>query len=156
MGLNLPPDTLEVPEIETDLDPFAGLSPLHRALHLHMGIGVGGEGVVWFDIEPDLHWGNESVHGGVMPPIADIAGAICVAHSFPDAMTAVDSTIELKVNYLKRAREGRVTAVARMVHRGRRVAVSDVNITNAGNLCAKAIVTYMLSPDAHGRPDPET
>ena len=150
------PEALTIPELVLELDPEASASSLQRGLAIFMGLGTGGEGVAWFDVDPDVHWGGTSVHGGALPPLVDIAGAICVAHTFPDAMTAIDATIELKVNYLKRAREGRVTAVARMVHRGRRVAVSDVNVINGENLCAKGLVTYMLNPNAHGRPDPET
>lgn len=154
--MDVAPDTLTIPELVLELDPASSASSLQMVLAISMGLGRDGEGVAWFDVDPGVHWGGTSVHGGALPPLVDIAGAICVAHTFPDAMTAIDATIELKLNYLRRAREGRVTAVARMVHRGRRVAVSDVNVINADTLCAKGLVTYMLNPNAHGRPDPET
>ncbi len=53
-----------------------------------------------------MHWGTTKVHGGVIPPLVDIARAIAVAHTYPDAMKAIDGTVDMTVNYLKSAREG--------------------------------------------------
>ncbi len=144
-----------VPEIKVSLDSTGGLAPLHRVLGIRMGLGVNDEGIAWFDADPQIHFGAKWVHGGSIPPLVDLAGAIVVAHTYPDAMTAVDATIEMKVNYLKKASAGPVVAVARVVHRGRRIAVADVDVMNNGNLCAKGIVTYMLRPDVLGSPDPD-
>lgn len=144
-----------VPELAWSLDSTGGRSPLHKVLRIRMGITANGEGVAWFEADREIHFGDQWVHGGAIPPLVDLAGAICVAHTYPDAMTAVDATIELKVNYLKKAAEGPVVAVAKVVHTGRRIAVADVDVTNRGNLCAKGIVTYMIRPDHKGTPDPD-
>lgn len=138
------------------LDAEGSSSSLHRVLGIHMGLSADGEGVAWFDADREVHFGAKWVHGGSIPPLVDLAGAIAVSHTYVDAMTAVDATVELKVNYLKKATEGPVVAVATVVHRGRRIAVADVEVRNDGNLCAKGIVTYMIRPGAEGRPDPET
>ena len=50
----------------------------------------------------------------------------------------------MKINYLKRAKEGDLTATAHVIHRGKRVAVCDVDVTNNGVRVAKASVSYML------------
>ncbi len=144
-----------VPEVKIVLDPGGTSSPLHRVLKIGFGLGDAGSGVAWFDADRDIHFGARWVHGGTIPPLIDLAGAIAVAHTYPNAMMAVDATIEMKVNYLKKASDGMVVAVAKVVHRGRRIAVADVDVTNAGNLCAKGLITYMLHPDAHGTPDPD-
>jgi len=84
------------------------------------------------------------VHGGLFPALVDVAGAIAVAQTVPDAVKSIEATIEMKINYLKRAKEGDLTATAHVIHRGKRVAVCDVDVTNNGVRVAKASVSYML------------
>jgi uncharacterized protein (TIGR00369 family) len=133
------PEPVDVPP---GLEP-----PLQRALGIKMSFGPDGEGIAWVDIDRELHFGRTRVHGGLFGPLVDVAGAIAVAHTFEDALNAIDATAEMNVSYLRKAREGDVTATARVIHRGRRTAVCDVDITNRGELCAKARVTYILNPD---------
>jgi uncharacterized protein (TIGR00369 family) len=126
--------------------------PLQKLLGIKMSFGPNGEGIAWVDIDREKHFGRTRVHGGLFPPLVDVAGAIAVAHSSEDALNAVDATIDMHVSYLRKAKEGDLTATARIVRRGRRVAVCEVDLTNNGELCGKAIVTYLLQ--ANARPDP--
>ena len=129
-------EALEVP------DEF--LPSFQRALKIQMGVGGDGEGLAWIEVDKELHWGRTAVHGGLFPALVDVAGAIAVAQTVPDAVRSIEATIEMKINYLKRAKEGDLTATARLIHRGKRVAVCDVDLTNNGVRCAKASVSYML------------
>ena len=115
-----------------------------RALDMQMGVGEEGEGLAWVEVDKEKHWGRTAVHGGLFPALVDVAGAIAVAQTVPDAVKSIEATIEMKINYLKRAKEGDLTATARVIHRGKRVAVCDVDLTNNGVRCAKASVSYML------------
>lgn len=124
--------------------PEARISPLHRTLGINVRIGPNGEGIAAIDVDPEVHYGARFAHGGVVATLADIAGAVAIALKLPDPMTAIDGTIELKINYLRKVIEGDLTATATPVHIGRRIGVSDVNVTNGEVLCAKALVTYML------------
>jgi uncharacterized protein (TIGR00369 family) len=146
----VPPGVRVVIHGEPDWEPA-----LNRVLRIRMGLGDYGEGYAWFEADRDIHYGATRVHGGALPALIDIAGAIAVAHTFPDAMTAIEGTIEMSVNYLKGAKEGRVLARGRMIHRGRRIGVAEVDIENGGRLCVKAIVSYQLSANAHAAREDE-
>jgi len=139
------PDPVDVPH---ELEPS-----LQRLLGIKMSFGPEGEGIAWVEIDKEKHYGRTRVHGGLFPPLVDVAGAIAVARDSDDALNAVDATIDMHVSYLRKAREGDLTATARIVRRGRRVAVCEVDLTNKGELCGKAIVTYLLAPNS--KPDPE-
>jgi uncharacterized protein (TIGR00369 family) len=139
------PDPVDVPH---ELEPS-----LQRLLGIKMSFGPDGEGIAWVEIDKEKHYGRTRVHGGLFPPLVDVAGAIAVARDSDDALNAVDATIDMHVSYLRKAREGDLTATARIVRRGRRVAVCEVDLTNKGELCGKAIVTYLLAPNS--KPDPK-
>ena len=79
--------------------------------------------------------------------LADIASGIAIGRMLENPMNAIDGTIELKVNFLRKVVEGDLTATARVLHFGKRVAVTEVDLTNKDRLCAKAIATFMLRRD---------
>jgi 1,4-dihydroxy-2-naphthoyl-CoA hydrolase len=119
--------------------------PFHRALGIRMRVGPAREGIAFIEVDPDLHYGNRWAHGGMAAVLADIASGIAVAVALgEDGREAIDGTVELKVNFLRKVYDGDMTATARLVHLGTRLAVADVDVTNRGALCAKAIATYML------------
>ena len=112
-----------------------------------MGIGPNKEGVAWVEIDPEKHYGNRWAHGGMVGALADIASGIAIGRMLENPMNAIDGTIELKVNFLRKVVEGDLTATARVLHFGKRVAVTEVDLTNKDRLCAKAIATFMLRRD---------
>ena len=118
--------------------------PFHKLLGVRMGIGPNKEGIAWVEIDPEKHYGSRWAHGGMVGALADIASGIAIARKLEDAINAIDGTIELKVNFLRKVVEGDLTATARVLHFGKRVAVTEVDLTNQGRLCAKAIATFML------------
>lgn len=119
--------------------------PFHRVLGVQMGLGPDGTGVAWITLDPEKHYGNRWAHGGLVGALADIASGIAVARGVGgDPRKVIDGTIEIKVNYLRKAVEGELVAVARLIHAGRRVAVTNVDLTNRGRLVAKALASFML------------
>ncbi|MHB8511887.1 MAG: PaaI family thioesterase [Actinomycetota bacterium] len=121
--------------------------PFHRTLGVQMKLGANGEGIAYLTVDPEKHYGNRWAHGGVVPALVDIASGICIARAIPDAMNVIDGTVELKVNFLRKVIEGDITATARLVRAGKRIAVTDVDVTNGDRLVAKAIATFMLARD---------
>ena len=134
--------TKEIVEIPEEYGPS-----FHRLLGVKMAIGPDHEGIARVELDPAKHFGSRWAHGGLVPALADIASGIAIARKLADAVHVIDGTIEMKVNFLRKATDGDLTATARLLHAGKRVAVTDVEITNQGTLCAKAIVTFMLSRD---------
>jgi uncharacterized protein (TIGR00369 family) len=120
--------------------------PFHKHLGVQMNIGPNREGIAFIDVDPEIHYGSRWAHGGMVGVLADIASGIAIAVAMgEDGRHAIDGTVELKVNFLRKVYEGDMTATATVVHLGKRLAVTDVNVTNCGELCAKAIATFMLS-----------
>ena len=68
--------------------------------------------------------GSDWLHGGILSALIDIAGDYAVY-----SKTGGDvPTVDLRVDYLRGAKRGRLTAIARTVKVGRRVSVADVEI----------------------------
>ena len=68
--------------------------------------------------------GSDWLHGGMISALIDIAGDYAVY-----SKTGGDvPTVDLRVDYLRPARRGHLTAVARTVKVGRRVSVADVEV----------------------------
>ena len=120
--------------------------PFHRTLGVKMRMGPNREGIAYVDIDPDIHYGSRWAHGGMAAVLTDIASGIAIALQLEeDGREAIDGTIEFKVNFLRKVYEGDMTATATVVHLGKRTAITDVDVTNKGELCAKAVATFMLS-----------
>jgi len=68
--------------------------------------------------------GSDWLHGGILSAFIDIAGDYAVY-----SKTAGDvPTVDLRVDYLRPAKRGRLTALARTVKVGRRVSIADVEV----------------------------
>lgn len=95
------------------------------------------------DFKGDLTHTFGYFHGGVIASLADSAGFNAVMTSLNDNEQAV--TLEMKINFLLPAKDTGLYAEGRMVHRGKKTAVSDVEVKNDdGRLVAKAIVTCAI------------
>jgi uncharacterized protein (TIGR00369 family) len=90
------------------------------------------------------------VHGGVLFTMLDTALARAFFDTLPpDGNAGV--TLEMKINYLKTASEGRLRAYGCLVNTTRRTALVEGHIENeAGELVAKASATMMLTDPREG------
>jgi uncharacterized protein (TIGR00369 family) len=101
-------------------------SPFHRLIGLELTRAAEGE------VEMRLPWqeafrreeGSDWYHGGVLSALIDIAGDYAIASKLRRWVP----TIDLRVDYLRPAKEGALTAVARAVKIGRSVGVADVEL----------------------------
>ncbi len=83
------------------------------------------------------------LHGGVIASLADSTGINAVLSALGDDEKAV--TLEMKINFLAPVKDTAIYAEGRVIHRGRRIAVSDVDVRKeGGELIAKAVVTCSI------------
>lgn len=83
------------------------------------------------------------LHGGVLMSLADTVASAGLVASLEDGQGF--STIELKINFLRVVKGGRVMAEARCLHQGRRTSVWEVDVFNEENLLvAKATTSLMV------------
>ena len=87
-----------------------------------------------------------TLHGGVLCDIADAAMGIAYASTLGDGESF--TTLELKINFLRPFRTGRLTATARMVKAGRTIGLAECDVTDTeGRLIARAMSTCMTLRD---------
>lgn len=88
------------------------------------------------------------VHGGVIGSLIDAATFWAV---FPQVEREVGlTTIELKVNYLAPAKEGRLVAEGRCIKKGKTLALGEAYVRNdKGNLIAHGTSTMIVVPGLH-------
>ena len=82
-------------------------------------------------------------HGGAVFSAADSAVAMALIGLVEKDETF--TTVEMKINYLRPFDEGEITAEAKIIYKGSRTALGDVEVRNAGGiLMAKGLATYMI------------
>jgi uncharacterized protein (TIGR00369 family) len=87
--------------------------------------------------------GSGTVHGGILATLADTAVAFALATNFDGKMGF--ATTDLTIHFLRRAR-GEVRARARILKKGRRVNVGEVEIADAEGLeVARVLATFLLT-----------
>lgn len=103
-----------------------------------------GRGKLRIRFREELTQPSGIAHGGIAATLADAAVAMAL---LPDVLRKGGdiTTIEMKINYFRPFKEGVMIAEARIVHKGKTVAVGDVDITDGnGTLLGKALITYRL------------
>jgi uncharacterized protein (TIGR00369 family) len=97
-----------------------------------------------------------SVHGGVLSALVDIVTLSAIA-SVVQPGEQMAGTAELNISYLRPAQGDAVIAEARVLKKGRTLAVVDVDLSGGdGRLVAKGRVSYALRPAAIARDDGRT
>lgn len=84
------------------------------------------------------------VHGGAIASLADSA----VAMALISLVKPTDriTTIEFKINFFTPVSQGKLMAKAKIIHKGSKTAVGDVEVLNEkGKLVAKVIATYNIA-----------
>jgi uncharacterized protein (TIGR00369 family) len=83
-------------------------------------------------------------HGGAIASLADSAGINAVLTTLNNEEKAL--TLEMKINYLLPVKDAVVFAEGKVIHKGKKFAVADVDVkSDDGQLVAKAIVTCAIS-----------
>ncbi len=89
-------------------------------------------------------------HGGVAAALIDSAVglALCTMLNSQEIIT----TVELKVNFTAPAKPGVLRVAAKIVHKGKRIAVGEAEVRGKmGTLIAKGLVTYIILGDRSQR-----
>jgi uncharacterized protein (TIGR00369 family) len=101
-----------------------------------------GRAVVELDAGPRHANPMGTLHGGILCDIADAAMGIAYASGLDEGETF--TTLELKINFLKPVRAGRLTATGHVVKAGRTVGLVECDVTDdAQRLVARATSTCM-------------
>lgn len=113
-----------------------------------------GEGRATFEIDVDeRHWNPMgTVHGGIFCDVADGALGISFASTLEEGESF--TTLELKVNFLKPVRKGKLRAEAKIIKRGKTIGLAECDVTDeTGSLVAHATSTLMVlrGEQANGR-----
>src|SRR3984885_2015110 len=83
-----------------------------------------------------------TLHGGVYCDLADAAMGYAYAATLGEGETF--TTVELKINFLRAVRQGRLTAAAKVVKAGSALGYIECDVTDeAGRLVARASSTCM-------------
>lgn len=84
-----------------------------------------------------------TLHGGVLTDLADAAMGIATVSTLLDDETF--TTLELKMNFLRSVRSGRITAEGVVVHRGGTIALAEAVVRDdEGRMVAKGLATQMV------------
>jgi uncharacterized protein (TIGR00369 family) len=90
------------------------------------------------------------VQGGVITQIADAAMGMSLATLQEDGMW--NTTIELKINFIRPVVSGRIQAVGRVVEMRQTLLFSEADVVDeTGRLVARASSTCMPVPEGQGR-----
>ena len=101
-----------------------------------------GRAVVAFDAGPRHANPMGTLHGGVLCDVADAAMGMAYAASLDDGETF--TKLELKINFLKPVRTGRLIATGRLVKGGRTVGLVECDVVDdKDRLVARASSTCM-------------
>ncbi len=126
-------------------------APFYRLLQITMDEIDTGFARFRMPFRKELTQVNDVVHGGAIASLADTAVAFAL-------MTLVNrgekvTTIEFKINFLAPVDRGEMIGEARVVHKGKRLALADMEVKDeTGRLLAKGNATYMIL--APSRSDP--
>jgi uncharacterized protein (TIGR00369 family) len=109
-----------------------------------------GRVVLELDAGPQHRHGGGVVQGGVITQIADAAMGMSLATFQPDGIW--NTTIELKINFVRPAIAGRLRAVGRVIEMGEMLLFGEADVfDDRGRLIARASSTCMPVPEGQGR-----
>lgn len=128
-----------------------GHTPLQRHLGMHYlddldSPPADGSATVQCDVRDELRGPAGSVEGGLVATLLDTAGATAASRAL-DGLVATQS---LNISFLSPVKVGPAVAVGMPVRVGKRDAVVEVRLTDAGNgdrLCAIALLTAVRIGD---------
>ena len=109
-----------------------------------------GRVVLELETGPQHRHGGGVVQGGVITQIADAAMGMSLGTLQEDGLW--NTTIELKINFLRPVTEGRLRAIGRVVEMKQTLFFSEADVVDdRGRLIARASSTCMPVPEGQGR-----
>jgi len=114
---------------ELSTEAVRDLMPFAATLGIELATAGAEKAVCTMAWRPDLTTVADGFHGGALMALADSTGAIVAFLNLPEG--AGTSTISSNTVFLRSAREGVVTAAARLVHAGRSTIVVETTVADA-------------------------
>ena len=109
-----------------------------------------GRVVLELETGPQHRHGGGLVQGGIITQIADAAMGMSLGTFQEDGMW--NTTIELKINFIRPVISGRIHAIGRVVEMKQTLFFSEADVRDdQGRLVAKASSTCMPVPEGQGR-----
>jgi uncharacterized protein (TIGR00369 family) len=97
-------------------------------------------------VGPKVHQPDGILHGGATVALAESV-ASAASYVFMDAEKLSVRGIEIAANHVRSVREGAVTAVASLIHKGRTLQLWEIRVTNdAGDLVSMCKLTTIAIP----------
>lgn len=118
-------------------------SPFSRYLGMTIESLDEGYARIYMSCRQELKQIQGIIHGGALASLADTAVGLALATMIETYQRI--NTIEMKINFLASIREGQVVAEARILRKGKAVAVGDVSIFDEhGKMVAKSLMSYSI------------
>jgi uncharacterized protein (TIGR00369 family) len=106
-----------------------------------------GRATVLLHNREELHNSLGLVQGGVLAVVADVAGGVSLYSVLTDPLEVTIPTVEFKLSFLRPVAAEDVVARGWVVHRGRRLALCQVDVSGqSGRHLATGLFTYMVKP----------
>src|SRR5262245_66636270 len=116
--------------------------PIGRLLGFVLKVIEPGRAVFEMEDNERHHNPMGSLHGGIYCDLADAAMGYAYAATLAEGETF--TTVELKINFLRAVRQGKLTAEARVVKAGSALGYVECDVSDqAGDLVARASSTCM-------------
>lgn len=120
-----------------------------RAPHIMTTLGMklvnNAEGRATMTLQVDKRFHNPmgTLHGGILTDLADACMGMATISTLEESESF--TTLELKMNFIRPVIEGELTADARVVHRGKTIALAECVIKNKeGKEVARGTATQMV------------
>ena len=118
-------------------------SPAARLIGMRLTSAGPGLATFVLDVDQRHHNPMGSVHGGILGDLADAAMGYAVISTL--AIDETFTTLEMKINFLRPAFEGRLRCHARVESRGKTIAYAVADVLNEeGKPVAKAVSTNLV------------
>jgi uncharacterized protein (TIGR00369 family) len=116
--------------------------PIGRLLGFVLKAIEPGRAVFEMEVDERHHNPLGTLHGGIYCDLADAAMGYAYAATLADGETF--TTVELKINFLRAVRQGRLTAEAKVVKAGSTLGYVECDVTDTtGKLVARASSTCL-------------
>lgn len=124
--------------------PIINSSPFFSLLGIRLNELKFGQSFLELELKKNHLQLHGVVHGGVVATLIDAAGALATITQI-DGIYSL-TTLEMKLNYLSSAKQGKITAHGRCIKLGRTIGVSEATIRNEEKIIAHGLITLMTQP----------
>ena len=105
----------------------------------------GGEATLSMEVNRRFHNPMGTLHGGIMTDLADACMGLATISTLHEGETF--TTLELKMNLLRPVNRGKIICEAKVLHRGRTIALAEAAVKNSeGKEVARGVATQMILP----------